>query len=560
MGKSDLELRAYFEKIDSNGNGTLDKYEIAEAMRAMGRSEDSVRKVVLAMPEDEIDFDEFVFLARDEDGFVERARKKREEGLVRKEKKPKIQRVTGEEEDALYVPIATPVTEWILSEDYGYNLPGTVQGEDADDIFCTPKEGSFDEWSLDNRSGSAQTVPLVDMQKVTQLSVKDELTLLDSWRETDSVQPYNNSDWQLDSRPSSAWKDCDQPEGVTVPSMASPVSLWADDEHRRDVLATQELAAFVCPPSPSAAILQVSTNQQAKERSKNEDILHDEIPATTDEDDVAPILNRRSYTPPSKPSSPDQRCRNSSVHLLQGAQGSRAGTPLHAWTEMAQTVGQADNADGLHVQPATQWGWGGKEQEKPSQSSSVSSSHPGSPRLHKVPLVKNDVGQERPDSFTLSCTDDLSGTSPSRQGSLMSIDGESWHDASREGTAQKFKREAAAKHEQILGDLRAISQHLGDVPIESETVTAPRKGSRADYMQMQASEQMAPSPAGSAPVNCTGDSEEAPLAPRGHSGQSTRRLRTPQSHRSVSSASSSHSFRIKGDLTEWDHADELRPD
>ena len=38
----DRELKARFNEIDTNGNGVLDKAEVAELLRGMGKSEDEI--------------------------------------------------------------------------------------------------------------------------------------------------------------------------------------------------------------------------------------------------------------------------------------------------------------------------------------------------------------------------------------------------------------------------------------------------------------------------------------------------------------------------------------
>jgi Ca2+-binding EF-hand superfamily protein len=61
---SDEELRAAFKRMDTDGSGTLDKGEIAEAMRGMGKSEREIQKLVSAMPSEEMTFVEFRDLLR----------------------------------------------------------------------------------------------------------------------------------------------------------------------------------------------------------------------------------------------------------------------------------------------------------------------------------------------------------------------------------------------------------------------------------------------------------------------------------------------------------------
>ena len=53
------ELRAAFIRMDTDGSGTLDGGEIAEALRGMGKSEREIQKVVSSMPQAELSFAEF---------------------------------------------------------------------------------------------------------------------------------------------------------------------------------------------------------------------------------------------------------------------------------------------------------------------------------------------------------------------------------------------------------------------------------------------------------------------------------------------------------------------
>ena len=56
---TDGELRDAFSRIDTDGSGTLEGGEIAEALRGMGKSERKIQKVVSAMPGAELSFAEF---------------------------------------------------------------------------------------------------------------------------------------------------------------------------------------------------------------------------------------------------------------------------------------------------------------------------------------------------------------------------------------------------------------------------------------------------------------------------------------------------------------------
>ena len=86
------------------GNGTLDKLEISEAMRAMGRTEAAIKKAVSAMSNDEIGLAEFLFLARDRDGIAEDARKKRAGALAR----AKLKVLRGKNKGGTFAGVATP--------------------------------------------------------------------------------------------------------------------------------------------------------------------------------------------------------------------------------------------------------------------------------------------------------------------------------------------------------------------------------------------------------------------------------------------------------------------
>ena len=61
---TDGELRDAFKRMDTDGSGTLDSGEIAEALRGMGKSEREIQKVVSAMPGAELSFAEFKDLVR----------------------------------------------------------------------------------------------------------------------------------------------------------------------------------------------------------------------------------------------------------------------------------------------------------------------------------------------------------------------------------------------------------------------------------------------------------------------------------------------------------------
>eukprot|EP00401_Gymnodinium_catenatum_P039492 CAMPEP_0117473658 /NCGR_PEP_ID=MMETSP0784-20121206/8882_1 /TAXON_ID=39447 /ORGANISM="" /LENGTH=420 /DNA_ID=CAMNT_0005267859 /DNA_START=57 /DNA_END=1319 /DNA_ORIENTATION=+ len=56
---SEADLHAAFNKIDRNSNGTLDKTEVADALREMGRSEKMVQQLVDSMEKPELDIDDF---------------------------------------------------------------------------------------------------------------------------------------------------------------------------------------------------------------------------------------------------------------------------------------------------------------------------------------------------------------------------------------------------------------------------------------------------------------------------------------------------------------------
>ena len=58
-GSSDANvgmLRTVFDQIDADGNGTLDKDEVAAALRMMGKTEAEVRELVAFMPSEELTF------------------------------------------------------------------------------------------------------------------------------------------------------------------------------------------------------------------------------------------------------------------------------------------------------------------------------------------------------------------------------------------------------------------------------------------------------------------------------------------------------------------------
>ena len=56
---TEAELRAAFDRMDLDHGGTLDRGEIAEAMRGMGKSEREIQKLVSAMPADALTFEQF---------------------------------------------------------------------------------------------------------------------------------------------------------------------------------------------------------------------------------------------------------------------------------------------------------------------------------------------------------------------------------------------------------------------------------------------------------------------------------------------------------------------
>lgn len=61
---TDEELREAFDQIDTNRNGTLDKTEIADGLRHLGRSERQVQKLIDMMSSQELDFDGFKELVK----------------------------------------------------------------------------------------------------------------------------------------------------------------------------------------------------------------------------------------------------------------------------------------------------------------------------------------------------------------------------------------------------------------------------------------------------------------------------------------------------------------
>jgi len=53
------EMKAAFKKIDKDSSGTLDRTEIADALREMGRPERTIQQLIDGMQEDELPFEEF---------------------------------------------------------------------------------------------------------------------------------------------------------------------------------------------------------------------------------------------------------------------------------------------------------------------------------------------------------------------------------------------------------------------------------------------------------------------------------------------------------------------
>ena len=88
----------------ATGNGTLDKQEISEAMRAMGRTEAAIEKAVSAMSSDEIGLAEFLFLARDRNCFAEDAERKKAGALAR----AKLKVLRGKKKGGTFSGVATP--------------------------------------------------------------------------------------------------------------------------------------------------------------------------------------------------------------------------------------------------------------------------------------------------------------------------------------------------------------------------------------------------------------------------------------------------------------------
>jgi len=56
---SEEEMKAAFKKIDKDSSGTLDKTEIADALREMGRQERTIQQLIDGLEEDELPYEEF---------------------------------------------------------------------------------------------------------------------------------------------------------------------------------------------------------------------------------------------------------------------------------------------------------------------------------------------------------------------------------------------------------------------------------------------------------------------------------------------------------------------
>lgn len=216
MGKTDADLRTFFNRMDSSGNGTLDKYQISEAMRAMGKSEREIHKVrlgespvaeatrpcacldacpyarlcarlhaclhtqVISAMSTELGFEGFIALARGDDRELELILQQQLELL----------------------PVGEPISEWILSADDD-SLPGSASqpSDEQADEKCASSDLVQ---AIGEPTGSDPDLP----GSAWQASHKDGKVPLDASGApcaSDAVEDFGEST-HTDYAPGSAWQ------------------------------------------------------------------------------------------------------------------------------------------------------------------------------------------------------------------------------------------------------------------------------------------------------------------------------------------------------------------